>query len=91
MKHYTKSMALLQAHTVWYQLSMMGYHCDLECGSEGSTPHVDVDVFWNDQNERDLQYRTIQKLWHDGDTIEVHYHTRESGCKGGWITYTCEF
>ena len=50
MKHYTKSMALLQAHTVWYQLSMMGYHCDLECGSEGSTPHVDVDVFWDDQN-----------------------------------------
>ena len=84
-------MALLQAHSVWYQLSMMGYHCCLDCGSEGCTPKVDVDVFWDDQNERDLQYRTIQKLWHDGDTIEVHDHTRESNLNGGWITYSCEF
>ena len=84
-------MALLQAHTVWYQLSMMGYHCCLECGSKGSTPHVDVDVFWEDQNEHDLQLRTITKLWHDGDTIKTCEHSKESGLQGGWITYSCKF
>ena len=90
MTKFNKLQTVLQANSVYTLYVMMGFHCTMTVGKESSLHQVDVSVFWNDDNQRELVGFKSRGLLRDGDAYEECYH-RNPDLSGGWTTFTFYF
>lgn len=86
MTHYEQLQTLLLANSVFAMYSMMGFHVTMQGPSEAGIHRYVVNVFWDDDAERDLISFKSRGLLRDGDAYS-ETNQKDPGREWGWTTF----